>query len=614
MTPLPIPALQSGGTTPRRYTPRVQRSQTEVERSKQWQQSLDARRSQGLGFHQQSITEAPDVLTVSLKTSKGKDSGTDSNVYVRIHGDKSVSDEIFLEDLTNPQPFMTPGRTSTFHTKLRLSTLGDILAMEVRLDETTGIEPSWHLRKVKVKAATGELWEFKCDEWLSKTHGAGHVAVELDMPLTYDILPYRQLGGRVVVEGTDTLIKFRKSSLHFTKYTDIDWMMSLLIFFSVAVNVFRSEFVNDWTRIDDQSDTAYEAGVILLPILLVIDLVLLLGFLGELLVRLTVKMSGKYNVFAYTLKSYNRRHRKLGQRQFEKHRIRPSKPWWATWLRIDPHTNQLKKEFQQNVEADLAVQRKVPFNYLSDDYFFLIVLEVAIVVVSTILVTVYIITSAQEGGLSRGHDKNSEVDSHLEGLDTINSVLRMLRLLRVMLRIKKLRSLLSSLGHAAVGVSWILMMVMLVTYLFAEIGTIVFSVDIDDPDLKDGYYIDRSSHDIVASPTGAYQGRPLLYPSYIDQPPACANATGEGARVCTLVDADTVLELYGYWGSLFSAMSTLTFNVALQDDLNAMMGVSRGSAGRGVKGFFDPPGHLLTSFHTILRERFGGQLPSSPSF
>ena len=60
-----------------------------------------------MGFHQQSITEAPDVLTVSLKTSKGKDSGTDSNVYVRIHGDKSVSDEIFLEDLTNPQPFMS---------------------------------------------------------------------------------------------------------------------------------------------------------------------------------------------------------------------------------------------------------------------------------------------------------------------------------------------------------------------------------------------------------------------------------------------------------------------------------------------------------------------------
>jgi hypothetical protein len=43
-------------------------------------------------------------------------------------------------------------------------------------------------------------------------------------------------------------------------------------------------------------------------------------------------------------------------------------------------------------------------------------------------------------------------------------------------------------------------------------------------------------------------------------------------------------------------------------------GVGRGSAGRGVNLFLDPHEHLLTSFHTIIRVRFGGHLPSSPSF
>ena len=34
----------------------------------------------------------------------------------------------------------------------------------------------------------------------------------------------------------------------------------------------------------------------------------------------------------------------------------------------------------------------------------------------------------------------------------------------------------------------------------------------------------------------------------------------------------------------------------------------------GVKGGFEPPGHLLTSFHTVLIMEFGGHLPSLPSF
>ena len=43
-------------------------------------------------------------------------------------------------------------------------------------------------------------------------------------------------------------------------------------------------------------------------------------------------------------------------------------------------------------------------------------------------------------------------------------------------------------------------------------------------------------------------------------------------------------------------------------------GTIRGSADLGVKVVFDPPEHLLTSFHTILMVEFGGHLPTSPSF
>jgi hypothetical protein len=43
-------------------------------------------------------------------------------------------------------------------------------------------------------------------------------------------------------------------------------------------------------------------------------------------------------------------------------------------------------------------------------------------------------------------------------------------------------------------------------------------------------------------------------------------------------------------------------------------GLHRGSAGREVKRVLELPKHLLASFHTIIRVRFGGHPPSSPSF
>ena len=45
-----------------------------------------------------------------------------------------------------------------------------------------------------------------------------------------------------------------------------------------------------------------------------------------------------------------------------------------------------------------------------------------------------------------------------------------------------------------------------------------------------------------------------------------------------------------------------------------LSGAPQAGGSRGVFDPFDPFEHLLTSFHTILRVRFGGHLPPSPSF
>ena len=57
--------------------------------------------------------------------------------------------------------------------------------------------------------ANHEKFEFKADEWLSRTHGNGETCVTLKHPISVNVLPYRTMGGRVVVEGADTFLRFR---------------------------------------------------------------------------------------------------------------------------------------------------------------------------------------------------------------------------------------------------------------------------------------------------------------------------------------------------------------------------------------------------------------------
>ena len=62
----------------------------------------------------------------------------------------------------------------------------------------------------------------------------------------------------------------------------------------------------------------------------------------------------------------------------------------------------------------------------------------------------------------------------------------------------------------------------------------------------------------------------------------------------------------------YAVVATMDHYIRVYDLLACEVVAGAPHAG-GVKGVFDPPGHLLTSFRTILRVRVGGHLPSSPS-
>jgi hypothetical protein len=66
-----------------------------------------------------------------------------------------------------------------------------------------------------------------------------------------------------------------------------------------------------------------------------------------------------------------------------------------------------------------------------------------------------------------------------------------------------------------------------------------------------------------------------------------------------------------HWGWWLGISSVVVGTTVGSIGVSCLSGLRRPG---GSKGFFDPPEHLLTSFHTIIRVRFGGNLPSPPSF
>ena len=178
------PPMQAGGATPRgpnsanglalaaapaqaeaALAPALSNGSLSASR-KSWMSRQQDRPGSFGGFSSgHELVQAEDVFIVTVKTMKEDGAGTDSDVYITLHGMKGVSEEIQLVEYANTgdmqlsdNPFAA-GTTAKFQTKLKHGDVGDIEKVAVRLDYRTGETPSWHLRKIQVVHSVREAVE-----------------------------------------------------------------------------------------------------------------------------------------------------------------------------------------------------------------------------------------------------------------------------------------------------------------------------------------------------------------------------------------------------------------------------------------------------------------------
>ncbi|KAH3761318.1 hypothetical protein Pelo_6863 [Pelomyxa schiedti] len=112
--------------------------------------------------------------TIFVKTGDMRGAGTDSNVYIILHGEKGVSAKNFLD---GPGDRFERGRTDEF--TLECVDLGPLSKIAIGHDNS-GFGGSWYLDKVIVKEADSPaVWYFLCGKWLSKHKDGGLIEREL---------------------------------------------------------------------------------------------------------------------------------------------------------------------------------------------------------------------------------------------------------------------------------------------------------------------------------------------------------------------------------------------------------------------------------------------------
>ncbi len=121
-----------------------------------------------LSANTQSVQSAIGILyEISVDTGRDPGSGTDSKVYIVLHGeDGNHSGELALtKSLQHSDPFET-GNTDTFRHVLPES-LGRVDFVRVRHD-ATGVGSDWKLERVRVRdMSTGVTIEFNHEDWLT---------------------------------------------------------------------------------------------------------------------------------------------------------------------------------------------------------------------------------------------------------------------------------------------------------------------------------------------------------------------------------------------------------------------------------------------------------------
>ena len=398
----------------------------------------------------------------------------------------------------------------------------------------------WHVDNVTVEDPdSGHVWEFECGEWLSQ-EAPGGASRKLDLSVSYRTLHPKALH-RVAVGASGTEVRF--CSMNFTPLERVDGWISALILFSLMIDIVREEsirpcieqdgFWRDSGSLSGGSPCSWaDTAKVVYTTSLCIDFLVLLIFFVELLGRLLLKYWGMRNMFAYTLRNYNRRYRKMGIEAFRKNCRSAEWPWFRTISAANFKNAQLRKEYEDNRNAEDHQQQKIPHNFLHSEYLVVVIFELAVVTLSMIVQATFFIASYSILGQPGLPD-----EGWLQTLRHISSILRVLRIARIVTRVKKLRKLTSSLLKAFSGVLWIFVLVFVGTYAFAIVGVMTFKID----------------------------------------PASQADRDAIDSAQC---DDECVGALISMWGTLGDATRTLCFNVMLQDDLNSMMDVTtKGPAG-----------------------------------
>ena len=129
----------------------------------------------GPAFHLTLTQEASYGYDLIVVTGVWRESGTDANVAIVIHGSEAESQPIILQkDMINSRKILARGNDDRFVIHLPMS-LGIVQYIRVWHDNS-GKSPSWYFSHAVVKdRQTGKKWTFISNSWLALEKGDGKI-------------------------------------------------------------------------------------------------------------------------------------------------------------------------------------------------------------------------------------------------------------------------------------------------------------------------------------------------------------------------------------------------------------------------------------------------------
>ncbi|XP_025101314.1 lipoxygenase homology domain-containing protein 1-like [Pomacea canaliculata] len=103
------------------------------------------------------------IWDITIHTSDEKDAGTDSDIYLTLHGSRGSSAEIMLPDYFNDFERNQIGRFL-----VTTDDIGEVCSLTVRNAGNYG-NRDWHLREIVVHGSSQK--KFWCNCWLSESDG-----------------------------------------------------------------------------------------------------------------------------------------------------------------------------------------------------------------------------------------------------------------------------------------------------------------------------------------------------------------------------------------------------------------------------------------------------------